>query len=180
VDHRCTLQPARRLHYDPGRLGRWLEVLDGALRPNGHREPLNPPVPAHADPGGLPVAIVGTGVNYLLPEINRRLARDASGMLLGYDFWDLDARPFDIHPRRSLFFSDHHGTMIASIVLSEAPVARLLPYRYPRPDMTRLGDVVEHAASSGARIVNLSLSSSRREDGRRWRRRPPGTRKSCS
>jgi Subtilase family len=164
IDHRCTLQTARRLHYDPDGAAAWLEELDDALQPNGHREPLNPPVPAHADPGGLTVAIVDTGVNYLLPEINRRLARDAGGMLLGYDFWDLDARPFDVHPRRSLFFPDHHGTMIASIVLSEAPVARLLPYRYPRPDMTRLGDLVEHAASHGARIVNLSLSSFRREE----------------
>jgi Subtilase family len=164
VDHRCTLQAARRLHYDPDGVAAWLEELDDALQPNGHREPLNPPVPAHADPGGLAVAIVDTGVNYLLPEINRRLARDGSGMLLGYDFWDLDGRPFDVHPRRSAFFPDHHGTMIASIVLSEAPVARLLPYRYPRPDMSRLGDLVEHAASHGARIVNLSLTSFRREE----------------
>jgi hypothetical protein len=164
VDHRCTLQAARRLHYDPDGAAAWLEELDEALQANGHREPLNPPVPAHPDPGGVAVAIVDTGVNYLLPEISNRLARDPSGMLLGYDFWDLDGRPFDIHPRRSAFFPDHHGTMIASIVLSEAPVARLLPYRYPRPDMTRLADLVEHAASHGARIVNLSLTSFRREE----------------
>ena len=117
------------------------------------------PVPPHTDPGGLPVAIIDTGVNYLLPEINRRLARDPAGMLLGYDFWDLDERPFDVHPRRSAFYPDHHGTTIASIVLAEAPVARLLPYRYPRPDMSRLAMLVEHAASHGARIVNLSLTS---------------------
>lgn len=164
VDHRCTLQTARRLHYDPDGAAAWLEELDDTLQPNGHREPLNPPVPAHADPGGLPVAIVDTGVNYLLPQINRRLARDGSGLLLGYDFWDLDARPFDIHPRRSAFFPDHHGTMIASVVIAEAPVARLLPYRYPRPDMTRLAYLIDDAASNGARIVNLSLSSFRREE----------------
>lgn len=164
VDYRCTLRAARRLHYDPDGVAAWLEELDDALQPNGHREPLNPPVPAHADPGGLPVAIVDTGVNYLLPEINRRLARDASGTLLGYDFWDLDERPFDVHPRRSAFFPDRHGTMIASIVLLEAPVARLLPYRYPRPDMTRLADLIEHAARNGARIVNLSLTSFHREE----------------
>ena len=164
LDHRCALRAARRLLYDPDGLAEWLEDLDDTLQPNGHREPLNPPVPPHADPGGLPVAIIDTGVNYLLPEINRRLARDPTGALLGYDFWDLDERPFDVNPRRSAFFPDHHGTAIASIVLAEAPVARLLPYRYPRPDMSRLATLIEHAASNGARIVNLSLTSSDRAE----------------
>jgi subtilisin family serine protease len=164
VDHRCTLRSARRLHYGPDGVAEWLEDLDEALQPNGHREPLNPPVPAHADPGGLPVALIDTGVNYLLPEIYRRLARDTGGVLLGYDFWDLDERPFDVHPLRSVFFPDHHGTTIASIVLAEAPVVRLLPYRYPRPDMSRIAAVVEHAAAHGTRIVNLSMASYDRED----------------
>ena len=164
VDHRCALRAARRLVYDPSGVAAWLEDLDQALQPNGHREPLNPPVPAHADPGGLPVALIDTGVNYLLPEINRRLARDPSGTLLGYDFWDLDERPFDVHPRRSAFYPDRHGTAIASIVLTEAPVARLLPYRYPRPDMSRLALLIDHAASHGARIVNLALTSLHREE----------------
>jgi subtilisin family serine protease len=166
VDHRCTLRAARRLHYNPDGVAEWLEELDDALEPNGHRQPLNPPVPAHADPGGLSVALVDTGVNYLLPQINSRLARAPDGRLVGYDFWDLDARPFDIHPLRSAFFPDHHGTATASIVLGEAPVVRLLPYRYPRPDMIRLGALIEHAASHGARIVNLSLASFDRAE---WR-----------
>ena len=166
VDHRCALRSARRLHYDLDGVAEWLEELDDALQPSGHRHPLNPPVPAHADPGGLSVALVDTGVNYLLPEINSRLARDSDGTLVGYDFWDLDERPFDIHPLRSAFFPDHHGTATASIVLSEAPVVRLLPYRYPRPDMIRLGALIEHAASHGARIVNLSLASFDRAE---WR-----------
>jgi subtilisin family serine protease len=164
VDHRCAFQAARRLYYDPAGIAEWLEDLDDALQPNGRREPLNPPVPAHEDPGGLAVALVDTGVNYLLPEINGRLARDGDGNLVGYDFWDLDERPFDVHPLRSAFFPDHHGTATGSIVLSEAPVVRLLPYRYPRPDMSRLGELIEHAAKHGARVVNLSLASFDRED----------------
>ncbi len=164
LDHRCALRAARRLLYDSDGLAEWLEDLDDTLQPNGHREPLNPPVPPHADPGGLPVAIIDTGVNYLLPEINRRLARDPTGALLGYDFWDLDERPFDVNPRRSAFYPDRHGTAIAGIVLAEAPVARLLPYRYPRPDMSRLAMLIDHAASNGARIVNLALTSSDRAE----------------
>jgi hypothetical protein len=164
VDHRCVLQVARRLFYTPDGAAEWLQDLDEALEPDGHRKPLNPPVPAHPDPGGLSVALVDTGVNYLLPEINSRLARDADGMLAGYDFWDLDDRPFDINPLRSAFFPEHHGTATASIVLSEAPVARLLPYRYPRPDMARLDALIEHAASHGARVMNLSLASFDRDE----------------
>jgi hypothetical protein len=164
VDHRCALRAARRLHYDQRGMAEWLEDLDDALQPNGHRQPLNPPVPDSIDPGGLPVALIDTGVNYLLPEINRGLARDAAGSLLGYDYWDLDTRPFDVNPLRSPFFPDHHGTAIASIVLTEAPVVRLLPYRYPRPDMSRLATLIEDAASNGARIVNLSMASYDRED----------------
>ena len=160
LDHRCALRAARRLVYDADGLAEWLEHLDDTLQPNGHREPLNPPVPPHVDPGGLPVAIIDTGVNYLLPEINRRLARDPTGALLGYDFWDLDERPFDVNPRRSAFYPERHGTTIAGIVLAEAPVARLLPYRYPRPDMSRLAMLIDHAASHGTRIVNLALTSS--------------------
>jgi subtilisin family serine protease len=45
-------------------------------------------------------------------------------------------------------------------------VVRLLPYRYPRPEMIRLGALIEHAASHGARIVNLSLASFDRAE---WR-----------
>jgi hypothetical protein len=164
LDHRCAVRAARRLLYDPDGLAEWLEDLDDTLQPNGHRQPLNPPVPPHTDPGGLPVAIIDTGVNYLLPEINRRLARDATGALLGYDFWDLDERPFDVNPRRSSFYPEHHGTAIAGIVLAEAPVARLLPYRYPRPDMSRLAMLVDHAASHGVRIVNLALASTDRAE----------------
>ena len=173
----CGAPPALR----SDGLAEWLEDLDDTLQPNGHREPLNPPVPPHADPGGLPVAIIDTGVNYLLPEINRRLARDPTGALLGYDFWDLDERPFDVNPRRSAFYPEHHGTTIAGIVLAEAPVARLLPYRYPRPDMSRLATLIDHAASHGARIVNLALTSyrPRRMGGLRAGARP-ATRKSCS
>jgi subtilisin family serine protease len=58
-----------------------------------------------------------------------------------------------------VFFPEHHGTATASIVLSEAPMTRLLPYRYPRPDMARLDALIEHAASHGARVANLSLAS---------------------
>ena len=157
TDGSCAIRTARRLHYDDDGRPAWLEWLDGLLEPTGEREELNPPVPDGPDPGGVPVALVDTGVNYLLPAIAARLARDRDGALLGYDYWDLDRRPFDAHPVHSPFFPMRHGTQTASLLLAEAPVTRLLAYRYPRPDMSRMAALIEDAAAAGARLVNLSL-----------------------
>lgn len=161
----CTIRDARRLHYDEGGQPSWIEQLDAGLSPTGMTWPFNPPVPAGRDPGGIPVALVDTGVNYLLPELSARLARDRRNGLLGYDYWDLDRRPFDADPVRSWFFPSRHGTRTASVVAKEAPVAKIVPYRYPRPDMTRMAALVDDAARHHVRLVNLSLAS---RDYERW------------
>lgn len=166
TDVSCQIRTARRLVYDDDGRPAWLEWLDDRLEPTGQREALNPPVPVHADPGGIPVALIDTGVNYLLPAISARLARDHNQDLLGYDYWDLDRRPFDAHPVHSPFFPGRHGTQTASLLLREAPVARLLPYRYPRPDMSRMAALIEDAAAHGVRLVNLSLAGN---DAGQWR-----------
>jgi hypothetical protein len=108
--------------------------------------------------------MVDSGVNYLLPEINRRLARDADNQLIGYDFWDMDALPFDAHPVNSGFFLQRHGTRTASLLLREAPGIELVPYRYPRPDMSRMQALVEHAASNQVAILGMPLGSNKAED----------------
>ncbi|MFQ5955748.1 MAG: S8 family serine peptidase [Kiloniellales bacterium] len=161
----CRIALARRLLYEDGGAASAVEELDAELRPTGHVEPLNPPVPAGLDPGGVPVAMVDSGVNYLLPEIAGRLARDADGAILGYDYWDMDGRPFDTNPARSPFFPQRHGTRTASVLLREAPKTRLVPYRYPRPDMTRMADLVEDAAAKGVVVMSLTLGS---RDAAEW------------
>ena len=171
ADGQCRVQVARRLLYDAEGKAEHLEQLTPALDGVEVREPLNPPVPP-ADPEAaagdagptVPVAMVDAGVNYLLPEIRDRLARDGDGAILGFDFWDMDARPFDANPVRSPFFPQRHGTRTASLVVREAPVARIVPYRYPRPDMRRMTELVEDAAEAGVVIFNLALGSNRRED----------------
>ena len=40
----------------------------------------------------------------------------------------------------------------------------LVPYRYPRHHMSRMPDLVEHAAAAGVRIVNISMGSRRRSE----------------
>ena len=103
-------------------------------------------------------------MNYLLPEIASRLVRDENGALVGFDFWDLDARPFDSNPARSAFHPQRHGTRTASLLLEEAPVAALVPYRYPRHHMSRMPELIEHAAAAGVRIMNISMGSRRRSE----------------
>tara|TARA_B100001540_G_C15765285_1_gene623696 strand:+ start:163 stop:1446 length:1284 start_codon:yes stop_codon:yes gene_type:complete len=162
-DGACREIETRRIDYDLADRAEHLIIRRG----DDHQDvPLNPPVPPGRDPGGVLVAVIDTGLNYQLPNIAARLARDEGGSILGYDFWDDDARPFDIDTGRSPFFPLHHGTAVTSIILREAPNARIAPYRFPRPDMARMADVVAHADAVGARIVNLAMGSNKAED---WR-----------
>ena len=127
-------------------------------------EKLNPPVPTGKDPGGVAVAVVDAGINYTLPGFTGRLARDKSGKSLGYDFHDNDDRPFDLDPSRPVYFPIRHGTAVASIILREAPDARLIPIRFPARQPGRFSDVVDHVARGPARIVAMPLGGSREAD----------------
>lgn len=125
------------------------------------------PIPSSPDTDSIRVALVDSGVNYLLPEIAASLARDKKGALVGYDFWDMDARPFDSHPTGGRPSEgrpiQRHGTRTASLLIREAPFVRLVSYRYPRPDMRRMADLIEHADSAGVRVIGLPLGGNKRE-----------------
>ena len=54
-----------------------------------------PSVPSGRDPGGVAIALIGTGIDYTLPLLARRLARDGEGELIGWDLEDKDRKPFD-------------------------------------------------------------------------------------
>ncbi len=161
LDRSCSIRLARALRYDENNYAIELIHLDQSLRPNGTSEPVNPPMPAGARNAGVRIALVDSGVNYLIPDIHAGLARGENGRLIGYDFWDMDARPFDAHNPRSAFLIQRHGTRTASLVMKEAPRARIVPYRYPRPSMERMRDLIEHAAQHSVRIVAIPLGSSR-------------------
>ncbi|MGH6920343.1 MAG: S8 family serine peptidase, partial [Geminicoccaceae bacterium] len=164
ADASCTIHTARQTTYDAAGRPEWLQDLDGALHPIGEPEALNPPVPAGHDPPGIGVGVVDSGGNYLLPEIASRLARSPEGAILGYDYRDLDRRPFDVLLMPDPFFPDRHGTRTASLLLREAPVAKLVPYSYPRHDMARMTPLIEDAAAHGVRVMNLSLDSTDRAE----------------
>ncbi|MGI9318282.1 MAG: S8 family serine peptidase [bacterium] len=165
LDDSCTVREVRRIIYEDGQAMQ-LELLNESLKVI-HTEPLNP-APLDSEKGSdqsmLAVAMVDSGVNYLLPEINPRMARNTEGELLGYDFWDLDSRPFDAHPAGSPFFIQRHGTRTASLLLREDHDVRLVSYRYPRSEMARMSDLIEHADDLGVRIIGLPLGSNRSED----------------
>ena len=57
-----------------------------------------PPVPPGRDPGGVAIAIIGAGVDYTVPEVAARLARDGEGEIIGWDFIDDDRRPYQSPP----------------------------------------------------------------------------------
>ena len=171
----CSFQGGRRLVYSDHGQALTIETLDQNLAAVGDPDWLNPPL-VFSEPGPkaaskhpdssapVRVGMVDSGVNYQLAEINRRLARDAGGQLIGYDFWEMDDLPYDSHPVNSGFFVQRHGTRSASLLLREAPAIELVPYRYPRPDMSRMSALVEHASANGVDILGMPLGSNRAED----------------
>lgn len=168
TDGDCQVRETRRIHYDTAGRAERLIILGPDFATETGREPLNPPVPDGRDPGEIAVATIDTGVNYLLPEVTPRLARDRDGQMLGRDFWDLDGRPFDLDTARSPFFPLHHGTAVASILLREAPAARLVPYRFPRPMMQRMAALIEDVENNGVRIATVAMGSNDRDDWREF------------
>lgn len=159
----CEGNLGRMVYWDPEGRPVLLKHLDANLNVTSS-EDLNPPVPTGEDPGGVPVAHVDSGVNYLLPEIALRLARNDAGALLGYDFRDDDDRPADLDPSRPAFFPIRHGTSVASVLLAEAPGVRLVPIRHPGSSFALFADVVEFVASGPARIVLMPLGGYKEAD----------------
>ena len=160
----CAVSVMRVVKFDGD--GRPSELLsfDGDPPEARTPEPLNPPVPPGRDPGGVAVAIVDSGVNYILPGVAARLARADTGEILGFDFHEDDRRPFDLDPSRPVYFPIRHGTAVASIILREAPDARLIPLRYPARKPERFADIIDHIAAGPARIAAMSLGGSKKAD----------------
>ena len=131
-------------------------------------EPQNPPFVMSAQPVGVPheplLALVDTGVNYNLPMVQKNLAIDQDGHLIGYDFWDNDNRPFDKDPRRNAFFPLHHGTSVFSAVSQELDDLKAAIYRFPAQDMCLFNDLIDHAEKAGVKIINMSMGSYSRAD----------------
>jgi subtilisin family serine protease len=160
----CGIDLARMVERDDVGRPERLIGYEGDLRKPSSIEELNPPVPPGADPGGVAVATIDTGIAYTLPQFAGRLARDSDGRILGHDFHDDDDRPFDLDPSRPAVFPIRHGTAVASILLREAPDIRLVPLRYPAGAPEKFAAMVEHIAAGPARIVSMPLGGARRDE----------------
>ena len=164
LDAECAVQQAQEIKYsqnNTAELIQSLQLIDGKWVADDNPVWLNPPLPAFATitPPRLRVAMVDSGVNYRLPVIANSLARDKSGRLIGYDFWDMDDKPYDANTARSPYFVQRHGTRTASIIINEAPGIAIVPYRYPRPDMSRMKSLIEHAHTHDVRVIGMPLGS---------------------
>lgn len=103
------------------------------------------PVPPGAHPGGIPVALIGAGIDYTAPEIHPRLARDGEGELTGFDFIDDDRMPY----------GNPGDTASARIVLSEGQASVLAVVRTDFEDAAIFGPSLVFALKSPARVLAL-------------------------
>ncbi len=160
----CEVASARALALDEDDNPRSIVRFTGPQLTLEGVDKLNPIVPDGADPGGVRVVQVGTGVAYDRPEIASRLARDEDGAMLGYDFKDEDTRPYDRDPLQPLLFARQRGTAVASLLLREAEEASLIPFRFALSSEA-LARIPIEAVARGARVVMLPTSAG---DAEHW------------
>ena len=117
--------------------------------------PPKPKVPSGRHPGGVVVAVIGAGVDYRLPEIAARLARDGEGEIIAWDVIDDDPRPLETPPIAGRRVPPHAGTAVTEIVLSEAGATSLVPVRIPDANPMALGGALAFVARTPARVALL-------------------------
>ena len=117
-----------------------------------------PTVPSGLDPGGVAIALISTGIDYTLPAIASRLARDGEGELIGWDLEDKDRRPFDRQRGTAPPESGGDGTIVASLLLS-APGVRLVPVRVDPVTPLSLARALAFVAQTPARIAVMPMAA---------------------
>lgn len=113
---------------------------------------VDPPVPPGRDPGGIPVAVIGPGLDYTLPHLAQMLTRDGEGEITGYDFIDDDRRPYEVKSATDVVGP---GTRVAEIVTGEGQAATLIAVRAKMDDAVSLTKAIRFAAQSPARIIAI-------------------------
>ena len=164
VDKKCNIMVSRLIQRDMTGKIFSIDNLSSDLSKVKSSEYFNPPLKKQKPFKGIKVAIVDTGVNYNLDFIADKISRIDESNLTGYDFEDDDSLPYDIDTGRSVFFPMHHGTSVSSIILREAPMSELVVYRFPRSEMCKFENLIEHISVNKIKIVNLSMGSVNKDD----------------
>ena len=164
VDKKCNIMVSRLIQRDINGKIFSIDNLSSDLSEVKSSEYFNPPLKKQKPFKGIKVAIVDTGVNYNLDFIADKISRIDESNLTGYDFEDDDSLPYDIDTGRSVFFPMHHGTSVSSIILREAPMSELVVYRFPRSEMCKFENLIEHISVNKIKIVNLSMGSVNKDD----------------
>jgi hypothetical protein len=126
----------------------------------------DPKVPPGRDPGGVAVALLTSGIDYTIPEIAGRLARDGEGEIIAWDFIDNDNRPFDVAggqkpPNRGGDASD----LVAHMANAAGNSAvRIVSARVDPADSGTLARAIAFVARTPARVVGVPMWSDRAED----------------
>jgi hypothetical protein len=130
----------------------------------------NPAVPAGIDPGGVPIAIVMTGIDYTDPQIAARLARDGEGELIGWDFVDRDRRPFANSASQTPPNQGGDGTTLAKALMSfdvAKPAEQhltLMPFRVTGGDYPMIAQAVAYASQTPARTLIVPMTGGTADD----------------
>ncbi len=141
-----------------------------------------PRVPPGVDPGGVAVAIIGSGIDYTKPEIAKRLARDGEGEIIGWDFVDNDRRPYNpcteavsvcSIPRFSPSASSRMivmrastampQSMVAAVGMSTSTPARIVLVAFDRPPPLQF---LREAARQYPHLLFVGATAFSREDPR--------------
>ena len=126
-------------------------------------EQKEPALPSGRDPGGIAIALLGTGIDYTLPDIVRRLARDGEGELIGWDLVDNDNRPFRASGRAAPASAlDSDSTPLARV--TGATGRRLVPVKVDPANPVTFARAVAFVAQTPARIVVVPMGSRQPSD----------------
>lgn len=120
-----------------------------------------PPVPAARDPGGVAIALIGTGIDYTLPGLAQRLARDGEGELIGWDVEDRDRQPFDRARGETCPEWGGDGTALASVLAADG--VRPVPVRVNPAEPASLARAIAFVAQTPARVAVLPMWGASRE-----------------
>jgi hypothetical protein len=110
-----------------------------------------PKLPAGRDPGGIAVALIAaTGIDYTVPAIARRLARDGEGDLIGLNTIAGDNRPF-----AQGALAEASNTALQTLATNET--LRIVPIQFDPARTETLVKALRFAMASPARIIALSV-----------------------